>query len=129
MSYKVKPSSVGPFALLTLSTNGTMAQWDQSTEAWVTASNTWSGDAMLFGVPAVVTSGTSAAIGAIGFDISGSNYEEFSQQFNSTGAARSKSDDQMVAYGSDASFYLRSATPSFTIDSARARCAVIRVVL
>ena len=128
MSYKVKPSSVGPFALLTLSTNGTMAQWDQSTEAWVTASNTWSGDAMMFGVPAVDTSG-SGAIGSIKFDVSGTNREEHSQQFAGVGAARSKSDDQMVAYGSDASFYLRSVTPSFTIDSARARCAVIRVVL
>lgn len=128
MSYKVSPSVGAPFALLTRSTDGTMAQWDQSSEAWVTASNTWSGDAMIFGVPAVVTTGT-ASIGAIGFNTSGTNREEYCQQFRGVGASRAKSDDQMVAYGSDARFSLQTAVPSFTIDSARARCVVMRVTL
>jgi hypothetical protein len=129
VSYKVNPSVLSPFALLTLSSSGTMAQWDQSTEAWVTASNTWSGDAMMFGVPAVDTSG-SGAIGSIKFDVSGTNREEHSQQFAGVGAARSKSDDQMVAYGSDASFSIGNvAGVVFTIDSTRARCVVMRVSL
>lgn len=106
-----------------------MAQWDQRNVGWVTTSNTWSGDAMIFGVPAVDTS-TSAAIGSVRFTISGSSREEYSQQFTSTGAARAKSDDQMIAYGSDASFGSVSVSGSaLYTDSTRARCAVMRVAL
>lgn len=129
MSYKVNPFAGAPFALLTLSSSGTMKQWDQSSEAWVTASNTWSGDAMMFGVPAVDTSG-GIAIGSLKFTISGNNREEYSQHFTSGAAARSKSDDQMVAYGSDASFAVANVIgASFTVEASRARCVVMRVIL
>jgi hypothetical protein len=131
MSYKTNPFSSAPFALLTRSSNSAspMAQWDQSNVEWVTTSNTWSGDAMIFGVPAVDTS-TSASIGSVRFTISGSSREEYSQQFTSAGAARAKSDDQMIAYGSDASFGSVSVSGSaLYTDSARARCAVMRVAL
>lgn len=132
MSYNIKPLSGGPFALLTRSShNGSipMVNWDQSTEGWVTASNTWSGDAMIFGVPAALVT-TSSGVASVGFTISGSNYNEYCQQYAGAGTAKSKSDDQMVAYGSNASFSaINVAGGSLYTDKDRARCTVMRVVL
>lgn len=127
MTYKAKTLIHSPFAILTVTSGTGAAQWNDQSEKWVSASNTWTGNALMFGCPSMTNAGS--FIGCFAFSTSGTDRKQFAQQYDDSGAARSSSDDSMVGYGSTATYGAVSNSTigsGWTIDTTRARCVLMR---
>jgi len=130
MSYSSDLSRTSPFAMLTRSANaGGAAQWNQQSQSWVSASNTWSGDGFMWGAP-TCTIASGAVIAAVRFtSYSSSDRFSFGSQWGTSGEARACSDDLMIGYGSSAAWTVNNSIGTMTLDASRARCTIIRTSL
>lgn len=130
MSYSSDLPRTSPFAMLTRSANaGGAAQWNQQSQSWVSASNTWSGDGFMWGAP-TCTIASGGVICAVRFAAySSSDRFSFGSQWGSSGEARACSDDLMIGYGSSAAWTVNNSIGTMTLDASRARCTIIRTSL
>lgn len=127
MTYKLTKLAFSPFALLEVTSGSGAAQWNKRNAAWVSSTNTWSGDALMFGCPSMTDAGI--FVGCFAFSTSGTDRKQFAQQYEDQAAARSSSDDAMISYGSTAAYGAVSGSTTgsgWTIDHARARCVLMR---
>lgn len=127
MSYNPTTRAIAsPFALLTRSTDGSgNAQWDQQSQDWVSASNLWEGNALIWGAPTCKYS-AGAVIASVGLSAS-ADRATYGSQWGSSGEARACSDDLILGYGSSATWAIKNNLGTFTLDSTRARCCVMRM--
>lgn len=130
MSYSSTLSRTSPFAMLTRSVDALgAAQWDQQSQSWVSASNTWSGDGLMWGAP-TCTIASGGVICSVRFTAYASTDRfSFGSQWGSTGEARACSDDLMISYGSSAAWTVNNTIGTMTVDASRARCTIIRTSL
>lgn len=127
MTYKLTKLASSPFALLEVTSGSGAAQWNKSNASWVSSSNTWSGNALIFGCPSMTDAGVFA--GCFALSVSGSDRKQFAQQYDDEAAARSSSDDAMIGFGASAAYGAVSGSTTgsgWTIDHARARCVIMR---